>query len=270
MNYFESKFTPIVYKALQSQIKAFIADMKENGIEAAKANLDRIIINEEVYKAVQRIYKTVGIYFANETYGNILKQVPQKGFGFNAQWIQEILNYFQLHLLNKAVLPISATTRQQILNILEQGEREGWGVDKMAYEMRNSEITLQRARLITRTESAKAAFAGREKGKENSPYALTTQWISAKDHRTRHSHLDMNGKTIDEGQQFLVPIFKTIGGSKKPRRKGVEVQIGTELMIGPGDPKASKGNIINCRCTTAERVKFDENDNPIMKRQYAA
>lgn len=230
--------------------------MKENGIVSAKANLHSIVINEKVYDAVSRIYKTVGLFYANNKYKEIIEQVPRKGFGFNPEWIQEILRYFQLHLLNKAVLPISETTRQQILNILEQGEKEGWGIDEMAREMRNSEITIQRARVITRTEIAKAAFKGREMGKEKSPYELTSQWIAAKDHRTRHSHRYMNGKVIDDGQQFLVPVYRD------------KVQIGTELMRGPGDLKASKGNVINCRCTTAERVKFDENDNPIMRQTY--
>lgn len=255
MNFFERKFTPSVYKALQSQIKLFIADMKANGISHATRELDNIIINGEVLTAVSKIYKVVGVYFANDTYRQIQEQVPTKGFGFNQEWIDEIVNFFRLYLLNQAVVPISETTKNQIRQILIIGEKNGWGVDKIAYELAHSELTLMRARMIVRTESNKAMFKGREMAKEKSPYKLTSEWIAAHDARTRHSHKIVDGLKVEEGETFTVPVYKG------------ELQIGTDQMIGPGDPKGHKSNLINCRCTTAERVVFDNEDNPVMKRQ---
>ena len=262
MNFFERKFSPLMYKAIRSQIKSFVSDMKANGLTSAKSNLDRVIINTEVLSVVSKIYKTVGVYFANDTYRLITEQVPQtKGFGFNQEWSDEIVNYFRLYLLNQATVPISQTTKDQIRAILIIGERNGWGVEEISRKLLSSELTMMRAQLIVRTESGKAAFKGRELAKDKSPYELTSEWISANDHRTRHSHRLIDGVIIPDGGKFSVPIYKRIGKA--------DIQIGVDLMDGPGDPKASKWNVINCRCTAAERVVFDSNDNVVMKRKIA-
>lgn len=236
--------------------------MKDSGLDAAKRDLDRIVINEQVYDAVARIYKTVGLFTANDTYRRITEQVPKKSFGFNAEWTAEILNYFKLYLLNQATIPISNTTKEQIRQILAIGEQKGWGIDEIARQLVSSELTLMRSRMIVRTESAKAAFKGREMAKEKSPYKLTTEWIAANDHRTRHSHRLVDGVVVDTGGRFTVPVYKRIGK--------IDVQAGVDMMTGPGDPKASKENVINCRCTTAERVVFDADNNPVMKNEYVA
>lgn len=247
-----------MYKALQSQIRAAAKVVRTEGIEAAKRQLDRIVINEKVFEVVSKIYKTVGVYFANDTYSKIIEQVETKGFGFNAEWIAEIINYFKVYLLNKAVLPISDTTRRQILAILIEAEQNGWGVDETARKLEADELTMARARMIVRTENAKAAFKGRELGKAKAPYLTKSEWIAANDLRTRHSHRKMDGVVVTEGEKFQVPRYKKIGAA--------DVMIGTDAMIGPGDPEASKENVINCRCTTAERVVFDAEDNPVMKQ----
>jgi uncharacterized protein with gpF-like domain len=233
--------------------------MKANGIEQAKRNIDNTIINVPVYEAISKIYRQVGVFFANDTYRQIKEQVPTKGFGFNQEWIDELVNYFKLYLLNQSVLPISATTREFIRQFLIIGEAKGWGIDEISRNIANSEITLNRARLIVRTETAKAAFKGRELAKEKSPYQLTSEWIAANDHRTRHSHKLVDGVVIPHSGKFSVPVYKRIGK--------VDLQIGVDLMDGPGDPTAHKQNVINCRCTTAERVVFDSEDNPVMKKQ---
>lgn len=272
MNFFERKFSPVIAKAIQSQIKAFVKDMKANGLDHAKRNLDRIVINAEVHKAVLSIYKTVGVFFANDKYRQITEQVKTrkksawleletKAFGFNQEWVDALVNYFKEFLLNKAVIPISETTREQIRQILIIGEQQGWGIDEIAQKLVQSELTLMRARLIVRTETAKAAFKGRELAKEKQPYKLNSEWIAANDHRTRHSHRLVDGVVIPDGGTFSVPRYKKIGK--------VDVQVGVDLMKGPGDPQAHKENVINCRCTTNERVVFDNEDNPIMKNQYA-
>lgn len=261
LNHLDSKYklTERVALAIRSQIRTFIRDAREHGLDYAKRQLNGIAFNTQVYNAVAKIYKTVGVFFANDTYQKIIDQVPQKGFGFNQEWIDEIVNYFKLYLLNQATIPISESTRKQIQQILIIGEQKGWGIDEIARQLLSSELTLMRARLIVRTESAKAAFKGRELAKEKSPYELTSEWIAANDHRTRHSHHLVDGVVKKPGSKFPVPVFKRIGK--------IDIQVGVDYMEGPGDPTAHKENVINCRCTTAERVVFDENDNPVMKRQ---
>lgn len=258
MVYFETRFTPVMYKAIRSQIKAFIEVMKESGVSAAQRELDKIVINGEVYKAVERLYKVVGVDAANSKYKEIMDQAPQKGFGFNQEWAESIINYFRLYLLQKAVVPISETTREQIRQVLIDGEQNGWGTDEIARRLLESELTLWRARMIVRTESAKAAFYGRKLGRDKTPYKTVREWIAADDHRTRHSHRVVDGLKVEDNGKFSVPVYKRVGK--------VDIQIGVDLMEGPGDPRASKGNIINCRCTEGDRIVFDNEDNAIMKR----
>ena len=112
--------------------------------------------------------------------------------------------------------------------------------------------------MIVRTETAKAAWHGRKMGRDKAPYKTTKEWIAANDHRTRHSHRLIDGTVIPESGRYSVPVYKRIGK--------VDMQIGMDMMEGPGDPKAHKENVINCRCTEADRIVF-ENDIPVMKNQ---
>lgn len=250
---YERQFTKPVYSALQSQINEYVKVLKQDGIEAAKRKLYDIDINQKVGGVIKQLYKTVGLFYANQEYGNLRSQVKQvKGFGFNAEWVAELIRYFAMDLLNKAVLPISNTTREQVRQILEQATNEGWGVDQTARALQSSELTLWRARLIVRTETAKAAFKGREMGKDKIEWETEVEWIAANDHRTRHAHRKVDGDITDN--EFTVPVYKG------------DLKIGEERMKGPGDPKASKGNVINCRCTSAARIKLDERGRPIKRR----
>ena len=251
---FEKQFTKPVYLALQSQIKDFVTVLKNDGLEAAKRRLFDIAINDRILPTVQHLYKTVGVFYANYEYGQLRKQVlNKKGFGFNAEWVAELISYFRMHLLSVVVQSISETTREQIRIVLEQATNEGWGIDQTARALQGSELTLFRARLIARTEIAKAAFKGREMGRDKLEYQTTNEWIAANDHRTRHSHRKVDGDVVEPGKSFKVPIYKN------------DLLIGYEQMISPGDPKATKGNVINCRCTSSARVKFDERGKPILK-----
>ena len=175
------------------------------------------------------------------------------GFGYNPEWTQDILNYFRFKLLNKAVLPISATTRDQILEILNKGVTEGWSIDRMVQELQGADIPLSRARTIVRTEIGAAQFYGTELGKRSSPFVTVDRWISAHDSRVRHSHQDVDGHIIEEGDKFRVPIYRK------------NVIVGYDMMTGPGDPEASAGNVINCRCTKVTRAARDKDGNLVRR-----
>ena len=256
MNKFERRYTPAVYKALQSQIKEYTVVLKNEGLEAAQRKLSDIDVNWKIAPVIKDMYKTVGVFYANQEYGQLRQQIKdrKKGFGFNAEFVAELIRYFTLDLLSKAVLPISYTTREQVRQVLEQAANEGWGVDQTVRALQSSDLTLWRARMIVRTETQKAAFKGRKMGADKIEYQTTTEWIAANDHRTRHSHRRVDGDVVDPNQPFKVPVFKG------------DLQIGEETMEGPGDPKASAGNVINCRCTSAARIKYDERGEPILKR----
>jgi uncharacterized protein with gpF-like domain len=175
------------------------------------------------------------------------------GFGLDEKWIAAIVRYFQQYLLNKAVLPISATIKQHILNILTEGEKQGWGIDKMASFLREPELPMFRARMIARTEISKAQFYGNQLAEQESQWEVVNEWLSVHDGRTRHSHREVDTKKVHAGQRFRVNRY----------RRGM--LIGIDFMLGPGDPDASAENVINCRCTLAPRLARDKNGILIRK-----
>lgn len=103
---------------------------------------------------------------------------------------------------------------------------------------------------IARTETTTATNYATVLASQNSEWMQVKKWISAQDNRTRrppHSmfdHFDMNGQIVDEFSPFFV---------------------GGENIQFPGDPKASAGNVINCRCKVVYLLKEDENGLPIRK-----
>jgi uncharacterized protein with gpF-like domain len=253
---FEKQFVRPIYEEIRRPMVRTAELLRERGLDAAIKYAESVVIIDGVSKTIRDIYTTVGVWAAKKTLAEIrasAKIETKAGFGFNERWIEDILNYFRIFLLSKAVLPISDTTRKDILEVLTTGIKEGWGIDRMAFELERVDMPLSRARTIVRTEIAKAQFYGTELGRKDSPFETVEKWIAASDHRTRHSHREVNGTVIETGQKFKVARYRK------------NVIIGYDMMIGPGDPDASPENVINCRCTKSIRAKRDTNGRPIKK-----
>lgn len=255
MKLFESEFVRRVYNALVDQLRPVIRALRHDGPLVALQMVDHVIINEHIAPVILDIYKKVGLYFANKTIHDLRMSVrEQKGFGFNEEFIRAILQFFASFLLDKAVLPITQTTKDQIRAVLNQGITEGWGVDRMAQQLESPELLLWRARMIVRTESNKAMNEGSRLAEEKSRVETEKTWIAANDHRTRHSHRMVDDKTIDFKAYFKVGII---------RRGAI---IGYDYMIGPGDVHATAGNVINCRCVLSFKGKRDARGRLIRKK----
>lgn len=255
MKLFERQHLRPIFDALHKQIQPVVAILRSKGIEAAQNSLDTVEINSHLASPIRDIYSTVGLYFANKTIHD-LRQSEKKGFGFNEEFIREILQFFARYLLNEAILPISETTKNQILQVMNEGINNGWGAEQIASALESPELLLWRARLIVRTEANKAMNYGQRLGESKSEWESTKTWIAANDHRTRHSHHLVDGTELDFNERFMVPVYK----GTKPR-----IQIGVDLMTGPGDVHAHAANICNCRCTLAFKAKRDENGRLIRK-----
>lgn len=252
---FEREYMRAVYNEIRRPMLRTAEVLKESGEAAARQYAEGVIIVDGIGRTIRDIYVNVGIWSGKKTLAEIRKSVREEkaGFGFNEQWTEDLLNYFRLFLLSKAVIPISDTTRNDILNVLNKGITEGWGIDKMAFELERIDLPLSRARTIVRTEIGKAQFFGTELGRRDSGFVTVERWIAARDHRTRHSHRQVNGTVIETGQKFQVARYRN------------NVVIGYDMMTGPGDPEASPENVINCRCTKSVRAKRDANGRPIKK-----
>lgn len=247
---FERIYLRKIFNALRMQINGFTDIFHERGIDAATRQLDRYLLNNKAMDVIRDMYINAGLFFARKTYREIRSSVKEKAanFGFNDEWTQAITAYLQKFILN-TVSNITDETKKQILGVLEKAINEGWGIEKISSELKSPEIILWRARLIARTELAKAAHTGRKASEDTSDFETEKEWIAANDDRTRDSHRLIDGEVIDTEARFEVP-----------RKSG-----GVDMMEGPGDPTASIENLANCRCSMAFRAKRNEQGRLIPK-----
>lgn len=241
----QNEYREPVYKALRDQVNYF-ADGYAKGEE--RWNLP----TKPLIKALRGLYEASGIPNAIYTRKQIKRQIIKSNDtpGDRIRWM--INEYYRLHLLDQAVLPITKTTVKQIHQVLQQANAEGWGVDKTVRALKDTDITKQRAELIVRTETMKAANAGAMIGAAELGFAVQKEWLSAQDNRTRriprdqYDHLHMRGIRVGYTERFIVPSTKSI-----------------DAMLYPGDPEGSAGNVCACRCTMAFIPIRDNQRKPV-------
>lgn len=262
-----SKFIAPVYKALLRQISSFTSDIKSGGLNYARSRLSMEVMNPQMAETIQDLYLKAGLFAAKETrkklqdtasrstrrgkFGHSPLQLKRGGFGFNERMTTDILEYFRLHLLEKAVLPISQTTIDRINTVLNKAIKEGWGVDEIVREIQSTEfreMTRRRAEMIVRTETVRASNYGALAAAHDSDFEYEKVWIEVKDNRTRRSHRHSTG----------------VGGEER----GLTETFSNGLMF-PGDPNGAAGETINCRCAIAFEAKRDNNGRLIPKKKPA-
>lgn len=237
-----------IYNALQSQISSFISDYRRYGQTYA---INNITPDGKMESAIRSIYRYVTPIEAGSTLADLRKRYPpprvkRASFGFSQTWNDDVKRYLDRYLLDKAVLPITETTKNQILFFLRKGIDEGWGVDRIVKELGESDITKSRALKIVRTETVRATNIGRMIGAYDSDYEQVKEWVAVDDARTRRTHSHAQG--VDGEKRDLL----------KPFSNG---------LMYPGDPNALAKEVINCRCSVTFRVKRDENGKPILKQR---
>lgn len=256
----ESIFFPKVQKAIKAEVSSLIEYMRQNGAASASFYFDQNLSNGQLTGIVQTIYKRVGTDRANEvTRGLRAEVMVKKGFGFNAQWVNFILDYFRQHLVQFITYGSVKTMREYFLPIISKAIQDGTPFEELAKEIEESGFEKWQAARIVRTEVNGASNLGTRAAGETYEYQTQKEWISANDSRVRgrnpEDHADhwaLDGVIVDFDQPFVDP------------GNGVE-------LMQPGDPKA-KGDrraraetVINCRCTHALVPKRDENGRLIKK-----
>ncbi len=243
----ENELTPMMYKALQAQIRSFI----DKGINYANIEF---IDTLPVAEAIKKLYTSTGVLWAHQAYLSVRRQAGVKArapIGFNEAIINQILEYFKLQLLNDTE-NITATTKAFIRRVLARNTVEGIVVDDIVDELMKADLTRVRARLITRTEIMKASNIAEQFGTDKTGLETQKIWISAHDHRTRLDHRTVDGQTVADGSPF------TVGPEKF-------------LMQRPGDSSSEDGRkvpakeICNCRCTIGRKVIRGANGVPLKK-----
>lgn len=235
----EERFVGKIYKALRTVINQFIFD-SHYGLDYAKSRLTTQLLNSHIAKPVMDIYLTAGLMNQRRTRSTIREQKALT-MGRNEVLTQEIRRYFNEHLFDKVVLPISETTKEIILRAVTKGQEEGWSVSRIVTEIGKTDITRNRARKIVRTETVRAANFGALLSAWNEPFLMTKEWISTHDNRVRHSHDLIDGQKRDLTEPF------------------------SNGLMFPGDPNGPAGETINCRCALGFEAKRDARGKLIPK-----
>lgn len=184
----------------------------------------------KIRMAFERFYLKTGIGFAKWiTKGGRLGMERKQ----EDMWIEKIIEYVRVNAGAK-ITAIIKTHYEDIERIvraaIEQGIKEGWGIDKIARAIRKAqgEIDLWKARRIARTEAVAASNEGVKVGAEDLPGNKEKVWVSTFDDRARVDHMAMDSVRVPWNENFILPS-------------------GAALEF-PGDPKGEPGDIINCRC----------------------
>ena len=264
---FEKRYIARVYKALKQPYQLFVNDLKAHGLAYARGGINQRLMESGVREQIEKIFTSVGVFMANKTLRelkrNNVSRKPRLSkskednaitpnalrvgnhpinamaatsfkyatFGFNEEWVRDILNYFRLHLLDKAVLRVSQTTRDHILRVLEKATQEGWSNDQIVKEILESpearKEVRNRARMIVRTETVRAANYGILKGADKYEYEVEKEWLAVNDNRTRRTH--RHGSGVDG------------------ERRSPDGRFSNGLRF-PGDPEGPADQVVNCRC----------------------
>ena len=252
----EQRFLPRLTRAIEREYKAAVAMVRELGLEVASGKVLDSGIDTELIDILASIYAETGVRMARVAYRETLRKYPvrkpeQKAgglMGIASSWLAAVrnaLNRFALIF----VTDISRTTREQILAIFDKAAQEGWSYEKIAQVMLESGMAQRRARVIARTEVHRGGMLGSLEGARSLPYEAQKVWVSGSGNRVRREprdrfdHVELQGQTRD----LEVPFRNE------------------EDIMYPGDPNASKGNSIQCRCVMNYIPKLDSKGNIIMK-----
>lgn len=247
---FDRLFVNDVYKAIRTQIKTFISDLKEGGRDYAERRLDVVLMNPAIAPVVRRIHKKAGLYMAKKTLSE-LRTIPVRrakaagNMGFNSEWTADIQEFFNRYLLNKVVVPISEKTKEIILRVMKEATEKGWSNDQIVDRLLSRELSAYRARRIVRTETVRAVNYGSMLGADKYDYEVVKEWLAVNDNRTRLTH--RHGTGVD-GQV-----------------REINEPFGNGLFF-PGDPAGPPEETINCRCAVVLKPKLDERGRMIPKQ----
>lgn len=259
---FEKLFFGGVKKAINGKFNSLISVIRERGVSAGYSWLTTDLLNPDLVKEIQRLYRIVGVRHANITTRDLKKQeknsfiyLQVKGFGFNAEWVQFMMEYLKLHLIERITFDVNATTRNFLMRVLNRSINEGMGVDETVRLLDGSGFSEMQAARIVRTEVNRAANVGVLAAGGTYEWEMQKEWVSVHDFRTRGtdpddhaSHVELGGTVIDFDDSFV------------DSRNGDHLQ-------SPGDPKASAASTINCRCHLTLKPKRDSRGRLIPKRK---
>lgn len=248
---YEQYAYPIIKKALDDQIKPVLKMIREDNYDVIETYLPYIMNTDPIRNALFEIYPKIGSRAANFSYDYITDPFTRKALSFfNAEWIQEMVDYF-LTIAGQKIQGITDTTLKYIQTVLADVQMRNLSRREQARELEkllnSTDFNRARALTIARTESTTAANKGIQLGAESTDYVVEKFWIATYDKRARTDHM--------------------AAGNQPPIPLNVPFIVGGIPMMYPGEvsPEIPASQVINCRCVQAVQAVEDEDGLPILK-----
>lgn len=155
---------------------------------------------------------------------------------YSALYDRIALDYIANEAVRQRITKVTETTREDIVRIVAQGQAEGLAVREIADRINAAipDISRYRGSVIGRTETHGAANSGAQEAAKAAGLPLLKEWVASESERTREDHRAADGQRVEMEQPFSV---------------------GGDLLMYPGDPAGSAGQVINCRCAVVHVVQ---------------
>jgi uncharacterized protein with gpF-like domain len=238
----EDATQPLIERTLTALMRDIVDRYEADDIAAIPPDGRERVENmlREIYATAMRMGGQPMIEDMKDCFPHL--QTKQEEDSLFQRFIEEFIEQFGA----QKVQQILETTRRQIMEVIRDGQREGFGVEQIAKALRKAipEFSAYRSRVIARTETHGSSQYGQMRTAMQSTRPLVKMWNSVEDARTRtimdddnYDHRIMDGERVAMEQPFMVP---TIFGTREP-------------IMYPGDPSGTAGNVINCRCSVTFR-----------------
>jgi len=184
----------------------------------------------------ETMYSKIGLQFANWYSKNIEKYLPKADVGNMQSIWRNAFAFMGNQVGTQSAIMVSSTAQATLTNTIRQFMADpvfqsgGEVVQAKMLRQKFNHLADYQARRIVRTEATNAANYATEQAALNlfPGQDMTKTWRSGYDARVRPAHQAANGQIVPFNSKFSV---------------------GGESLQRPGDPSASAGNRINCRCS---------------------
>ena len=211
-------------------------DLRETGISPSQETILKHF--QRIENDLKILYRTAGNISAQRQFTRLLKnrwndyQTKDAQSDFD-RLLQQFIDVESFNNANE----IAETSIDELRIILGNGLSDGLSNDEIAKSIVDKfedQLSKSRTIRIVRTETHNALMFANLTSTEildrDLNLGLVKEWVATEDDRTRENHQIANGQTVPLDGLFTV---------------------GPDRMKRPGDPNASPGNVIRCRCALA-------------------
>lgn len=241
----ETYFAPKIFAAIREQYSALLSSL-DAGHTEQEALFS--ITSEPIRKVLKNLYVDAATIYGAKVRSDLNRLVPYRvenpntfnqvkarmPMGFSESMRQLIEQYFSVDILNQSE-GITDTTRDLIRQVFTAAYEKGEGIDDIISQLKDTELSRVRARLIARTETVTAANQGSLFVAKSTGLNLNKEWLAASDSRVRNHHRHLNGQIVGVDDYF--------------KDHGVTMKVPGARVQENGLPVPAS-MVVNCRCTT--------------------